>query len=425
MPFALRPLPGSSKVITDASDFEALSDAGRAEHHGLWDFNSTSVLYIRAYGTPLEKWLTVLGAVADPELDPAHPCLDHHPIEPLLLRSFRPTPEVLRKHIGKFFIAPRRLGEALLRLVDAGIDLELSSSVTPANALTTLLMRVNTVLAGGFDLLPLRAIGLIPAVSSPTPDNLSTQWPSLVMFGNLVQPADGSLTPAADLVGLLGFRLHFSDREDPTSQYFVIAKALVAPQLTGPMAPLGDDSKPAFLAAHMVTTAWPASLAVAPSSFLSAVSDVADRLSYGAQGSSVIRKRFGTVLLHMQSLPDFVAGTPASQAFQLAIGLAGNLLDVSDNSSLAALFALDSNLTGKVGLLDVHDARSKSAQERCALLLARKGTLDEANDTPTASFDSSGGLSHLFGERSRPALHARARPLPFAAGGNRCARRRS
>ena len=154
------------------------------------------------------------------------------------------------------------------------------------------------------------------------------------------------------------------------------------------MESLGDDSKPALLAAHMVTTAWPASLAVAPSGFLSAISGVADRLSYGTPGSTVIRKRFDSVLLHMQSLPDFVPGTPASQAFQLAVGLADNLLDVTDNSSLAALFALDSNLTGKVGLLDVHDARSKSAQERCALLLAHK---DTSSDTPTAPSDSSGG----------------------------------
>jgi len=391
MPFALRPLPGSSNVITDASDFDALSDAGRVEHHDLWDYNSTSILYIHAHDTPLDKWLSVLGAIADPELDPAHPCLDHHLVESLLLRAFKPAPEVLRKHVGEFIVAPHRLGEALLRLVEAGIDLELSPSVTPANALTTLLMRVNAVLAGAFDLLPLRNIDLIPTVSSPTPDNLSSQWPSRVMFGDLVQPADGSLAPAADLVGLLGFRLHFSDREDLTSQYFVVANSLVAPQLTGPMESLGDDSKPALLAAHMVTTAWPAALAVAPSSFLSAVSDVADRLSYGTPGSTVIRKRFDTVLLHMQSLPDFVAGTPASQAFQLAVGLADNLLDVTDNSSLAALFALDSNLKGKVGLLDVHDARAKSAQERCALLLAHKDTQDEANDTPTASSDSSGG----------------------------------
>ena len=136
------------------------------------------------------------------------------------------------------------------------------------------------------------------------------------MFGNLVQPADGSLAPAADLVGLLGFRLYHSDREEPTFQYFAIAKALVAPQLTGPMESLGDDSKPALHAAHMVTTAWPASLAVAPSSLLSAGSGVADRLSYGAPGSTAIRKRFGTVLLHMQSPPGFVAGTPASQALK-------------------------------------------------------------------------------------------------------------
>ena len=64
---------------------------------------------------------------------------------------------------------------------------------------------------------------------------------------------------------------------------------------------------------------------------------------------------------------------------------------MTDNSSLTALVALDAHLNGKVGLLDVHDARSKSAQERCALLLAHKDTLDEANDAPTASSGSSGG----------------------------------
>ena len=93
MPFALRPLPGSSIIVTDASDFANLSDAARAEHHDLWDYNSTSVLYVHAHNTPLEKWLGVLGAVADPELDPAHPCLDHHYIEVLFLRCFKTTPE--------------------------------------------------------------------------------------------------------------------------------------------------------------------------------------------------------------------------------------------------------------------------------------------------------------------------------------------
>ena len=161
-------------------------------------------------------------------------------------------------------MAPHRLGQALLRLVDTGLDLELPSFVTPANALNTLLMRVNIALAGGFDLLPLRAIDLIPTVSSPN-TSLAIKWPSLVMFGDLVQPDDGSLASVADLVGLLGFRLHFSDREDPTSQYAIIGKALVAPQLTGPMEFLGDDSKPALLAAHVVSNACPPSLTVAPS----------------------------------------------------------------------------------------------------------------------------------------------------------------
>ena len=132
--FALRPLPGSSNVVTDATDFEALSDAGRAEHYDLWVFSSMYVLYIHAYSTPLGQWLNILGAIADPELDPAHPCLDHHLAESLLLRSFKPNREVLRKHVGKLIVASHRLGGALLRLVDAGLDLELPSFVTPANA---------------------------------------------------------------------------------------------------------------------------------------------------------------------------------------------------------------------------------------------------------------------------------------------------
>ena len=70
MLFTLRPLPGCSNIATDAADFEALSDANQAEHHDLWDFNSTSVLYIHGYATPLEKWLTVLG--------PSHACTSKH-----------------------------------------------------------------------------------------------------------------------------------------------------------------------------------------------------------------------------------------------------------------------------------------------------------------------------------------------------------
>ena len=97
-----------------------------------------STFFISASSTPPR---------ADPELDPAHPCLVHHFVESLLQRSFESTPEVLREHVGRFFVARHRLGEAFLRLVEAGLDLELPSFVTPANALTTLPMRVNIVLA--------------------------------------------------------------------------------------------------------------------------------------------------------------------------------------------------------------------------------------------------------------------------------------
>ena len=65
----------------------------------------------------------------------AHPWLDHHLVESLLLHAFKPSPEVLRKPVSKFIVAPNRLGEALQRLVDAGLDLAPPPSVTPANAL--------------------------------------------------------------------------------------------------------------------------------------------------------------------------------------------------------------------------------------------------------------------------------------------------
>ena len=62
----------------------------------------------------------------------AHPCLDHHLVESLLLHAFKPSPEVLRKPVGKFIVAPNRLGEALQCLVDVGLDLTLPPSMTPA-----------------------------------------------------------------------------------------------------------------------------------------------------------------------------------------------------------------------------------------------------------------------------------------------------
>ena len=55
------------------------------------------------------------------------------------------------------------------------------------------------------------------------------------------------------------------------------------------------------------------------------------------------------------------------------------------------LLSTPTSLAVKVGLLDVHNARSKSAQERCDLLLAHKDTLNEANDATAASSGSSGG----------------------------------
>ena len=51
--------------------------------------NTLPVLYTHANDTSLDGWLPALGAVADPKLDPSHPCLDHHLAESLLLRAFK------------------------------------------------------------------------------------------------------------------------------------------------------------------------------------------------------------------------------------------------------------------------------------------------------------------------------------------------
>ena len=93
-----------------------------------------------------------MGAVADPpELDPAHPCIDHHLVESLLLRAFKPSPEVLRKPVGKYIIHrielhPIALGSLPSASSMQASGLEFPSSVTPANALNTLLVRFNIAL---------------------------------------------------------------------------------------------------------------------------------------------------------------------------------------------------------------------------------------------------------------------------------------
>ena len=382
MPITLRPLPDSPEiVISDSADFAALTDDERTAYHEHWDVDSNSVFLVHLSNTPLDPWLDLLGAVIDNSHAPPRPSLELEVLESLFLRAFCPSADVFPKEIGSFFVAPSRLEEALTALVDAGLDLSLPDGITTSNAHAILLSRINSVLSSGFQLLVLRSGDLLPTVPVPAGAG-ATKWPSKVQLGALIQPANGGLAPAADLLGLLGFRLHYSDREDPTAQFMIVSNAFVAPQLVGPMAAVGDDAKPWILAERVVATAWPPALQELPRSYLSALGDVADRLTYESADTArqVISKRFNTVTMHLPATTQFVSGAPAPQAFQLAVGLADNLLDVTDNSSLAALFALEANLVSKVGLLDAHSARNKSAQERCALLLAHKDAADEAAD---------------------------------------------
>ena len=387
MPITLRPLPDTPNiVISDSADFAALADDEKTAYYEHWDVDSNSVFLVHLSNTPLDAWLDLLGAVLDNSHVPPRPSLELEVLESMFLRTFRPSPEVFPKAIGSFFVAPGRLEDGLTALVDAGLDLTLPDGVTASNAHAILLSRINSVLSAGFELLVLRGVDLLPTVPTPS-DEATAKWPSTVQFGALVQPANGGLAPAADLLGLLGFRLHYSDREDPAAQFMIVSNAFVAPQLVGPMSAVGDESKPWILAERVVATAWPPALQELPRTYLSALGDVADRLLYESADTArqVISKRFNTVAMHLPATSQFVSGAPAPQAFQLAVGLADNLLTVTDNSSLAALFALEANLVSKVGLLDAHSARNKSAQERCALLLAHKDAADEAADAAPSS----------------------------------------
>ena len=254
MAFSPRPRPDSLVTSKDASDFEPLTAAQKQTVYDHWGVNTNSVFLVHMENTPLGPWRPLLGAVDDPILALSTLCTDLHKPEFLFLRAFKPTTEnVTGKKIGQNFVAPSRLSDGLYQLIGAGLDLSLDG-VAPISATTTLLSRINAVLLNGFKLLPLRDIDLLPTVQSPNED-IAYEWPSLVMFGDLVQPADSSLAPASDLIGLLGFRLHFSDREDPTAQYHIVSTAIIASQLIGPMQALSDDLKPALLAERVIATA--------------------------------------------------------------------------------------------------------------------------------------------------------------------------
>lgn len=403
MAFQLRFPPGFNRAVNDATDFSLLSAADKSSLYDHWDVEESSVFLIRTSHAGLLPWLTPLGAVDDPNGAPGDKCLDHHHLEALFLRAFSATSDVAVKCTGEWFVHPSRLSDALDALCSAGLDLSLPNDATASNAPTTLTQRINAVLSSGsFQLLPLRDMDMLPTV--PTPLNplndMAVLWPSRVTFGKLVQPANNSLAPAADLLGLVGFRLHHSDREDQAAQFTIVSNAIVAPQLTGPMAHLGDESKPDVLADFILASAWPTPLQCMPFSFASTLGDVADRIDYLSADSAatVIQKRFDVLATHLPNVAPFVAGAPAPQAFRLAVGLADQLLNVNDTSSLAALFALNTHLEGKLGLLDIHDVRDKSPQERAAVLLAHADSQEVARETTTApapATDSSSTSSAL------------------------------
>lgn len=399
MSFSLPIPPGQAVSVRDANDFNALSQQVKNIYATFWDVNDTSVFHIHVHDPALAPWVSYLGGGQTDRAGEAPVMhLEYEKIECLLVRALTGTGPVADKRIGEYFVAPSRLGDALQALMANGLDLRIDEEVSAASAATVLLRRINAVLNGGaFQLLPLRTVDLIPTVATDLDPNhdMDRLWPSYVTLGSLVQPADSSLAPAADLIGLLGFRLHPSDREHPDEQFVLISRAAVAHQLVGPMAFLGDDSKADLLAGFIVDTSWHAALDCACFSFPAALGDIADRIAYLAPdtSSAVIRKRFTGLVGHLSNTIPFLHGAPAPQQYSLAVGLCDQLLDLKDNTSLAALFALDAHLEGKSGLLDVHEARDKSPQERVAVLLAHADNQEEARSASTSTAPTTDAVS--------------------------------
>ena len=100
MPISLRPLPDSPNiVISDSADFAALTDDEKTAYYEHWDVDSYSVFHVHLSLTPLDARLDLLGVVLDNSHVPPRPSLELEVLESLLLRTFRPSPEVSPKAI--------------------------------------------------------------------------------------------------------------------------------------------------------------------------------------------------------------------------------------------------------------------------------------------------------------------------------------
>ena len=128
MTFELRTVAGIPRP-TDRASFGRLSIARKNTLYALWQMDPSVEFCIRVTDSRLNAWLPLLGATPDTD-DANLASLGIFRLEYLFLPAFCLAPALFDTDAGDALVAPGRLHDAFVALVDAGLDLAIDPSVT-------------------------------------------------------------------------------------------------------------------------------------------------------------------------------------------------------------------------------------------------------------------------------------------------------
>ena len=393
MAFELRTVAGIPRP-TDRTSFQRLSVVRKNTLYALWQVDPSVEFRVRVTDSRLNAWMPLLGATPDPD-DANVACLDIFRLEYLFLPAFSLDPALVDTDAGDSFVVPGRLHDALVALVDAGLDLAIDPSITGQNGLgpSVLLARIKAAVPKLAALLVLTANDFIDVKESDD-DDVDVQWPSLIKMGQLICPQSGSLSPLAHLRGLQGSYLHPDVRDRPTGRYQVISNAIAAKAMSGSLAALGSEHKSSQVAKFIIDTAWESELEMALLNWPAALTDVDARAQFQTEDvskrSAVLRDRFEVIMTHHSSTRQWVTGATSSQQFSVALSLAEELLDLKEPRSLTALRSLDTFLSSRMELL-TSNVMALPPPQRAAHIIGYVKTMKDSR--PSGGSSSSDGAS--------------------------------
>ena len=393
MAFELRTVAGIPRP-TDRTSFQRLSVVRKNTLYALWQVDPSVEFRVRVTDSRLNAWMPLLGATPDPD-DANVACLDIFRLEYLFLPAFSLDPALVDTDAGDSFVVPGRLHDALVALVDAGLDLAIDPSITGQNGLgpSVLLARIKAAVPKLAALLVLTGNDFIDVKESDD-DDVDVQWPSLIKMGQLICPQSGSLSPLAHLRGLQGSYLHPDVRDRPTGRYQVISNAIAAKAMSGSLAALGSEHKSSQVAKFIIDTAWESELEMALLNWPAALTDVDARAQFQTEDvskrSAVLRDRFEVIMTHHSSTRQWVTGATSSQQFSVALSLAEELLDLKEPRSLTALRSLDTFLSSRMELL-TSNVMALSPPQRASHIIGYVKTMKDSR--PSGGSSSSDGAS--------------------------------